>query len=94
MDISTMDVKKMAMLARLNVDDAKAQLFAQQFADIIKYMDILQNVDTDNIEPLSSPSCHTWFVRDDIVLDYSNSEDTLSNSPCQDDKYFVVPRIV
>jgi len=94
MDISKNDVKKMAMLARLNVDDVKAELLAQQYVDIIKYMQVLQSVNTDNIEPLCSPSCHEWAVREDIVKSHSNSTETLSNSPSSDGIYFVVPSII
>ncbi len=94
MAITTEDVQRMASLARLNIDAPTQELFAKQFADIINYMDILSEVNTDGIEPLYSPVLHDATLRQDGVHNEEKRSDVLSNAPQSDGQYFIVPRIV
>ncbi len=94
MAITKEDVQRMASLARLNIDAPTQELFAKQFADIINYMDILSEVNTDNIEPLYSPVLHEATLRPDAVQNEDKRSDVLSNAPQNDGQYFIVPRIV
>ncbi len=94
MSISIDDVQSMAKLARLNLDDDTEKLFAKQFADIINYMNVLSEVDTENVQPLYSPATHNTPLRPDEAHAKCTRQDVLQNSPSQDEQYFVVPRIV
>ncbi len=93
-NISLNDVQHMASLARLNVNDETAKLFAAQFADILSYMDTLAHEKTDDVEPLYSPVWHEGMLREDVAQNRATRGDVLSNSPKEHEQYFVVPRIV
>lgn len=92
--ISANDVEHMAQLSRLSINNEDINLFADQFGKILTYMDILQNIDTTNIEPLYSPALHTCPLREDKAKNKREKTDMLSNSPKTDGNYHVVPRIV
>lgn len=94
MPITRDDVRRMAQLARLDVDEATQDMFARQFGDILTYMDTLSRVDTTGVEPLYSPALHAGPVRPDVAQNRRQREDVLANAPEQNGEYFVVPRIV
>lgn len=97
MPVTQNDVTRMAALARLNIDAPTCERFTRQFADILTYMDVLGQVDTDGVEPLYSPSQHAEALRADAPADASRRharEAVLSGAPAQDGEYFIVPRIV
>ncbi len=94
MSITPQDVQRMASLARLRIDEPTQELFAKQFADIISYMDILAEVDTQGIEAMYSPSEHPTPLREDAACNEPKRAAVLSNAPKTDGQYFVVPRIV
>ena len=66
--ISREEVAHMAALSRLRVSDEEQKLFARQFGDILGYMDVLAQVDTDNVEPLYSPVQHAAQSREDQAV--------------------------
>ena len=94
MAILTSDLNHLCHLAKLSPDAATKERIANQFTDIVNYMDKLSEVNTDGIEPLYSPVMHESAVREDIVKIHQNSESILANAPETDGKYFIVPRIV
>lgn len=94
MPISTDDVQKMAALARLSIDAPTQERFARQFGDILQYMDVLRNIDTQGVEPLYSPVQHAEASRPDVAANVHQREQVLANAPHKDDTYFVVPRVV
>ena len=94
MPITQEDVRHMAQLARLDIDDSTQDLFTRQFADILTYMDALGQVDTSNVEPLYSPAQHVGPLRPDAAHNKRERQDVLANAPEKDEEYFVVPRIV
>lgn len=96
--ISQDDVRRMAALARLDVDTSTQERFTRQFADILAYMDVLAQVDTLGVEPLYSPALHEGLPRPDEARSHRTTDEVLSNAPearLHDDcPFFVVPRIV
>ncbi|WP_045219131.1 Asp-tRNA(Asn)/Glu-tRNA(Gln) amidotransferase subunit GatC [Desulfonatronum thioautotrophicum] len=94
MSISTDDAAKVAGLARLNPAQEKIEQFANQFNDILDYMQKLNELDTSGVEPLYSPVTHETVFRDDEVRREYSREELLDNAPETDGKYFIVPRIV
>ncbi len=93
-NINLNDVQHMASLARLDISAETAELFTKQFTDILVYMDTLAHVDTSQVEPLYSPVFHDGVCREDMANNESKRQDVLSNSPKDNEQYFVVPRIV
>ncbi|MFI3271572.1 MAG: Asp-tRNA(Asn)/Glu-tRNA(Gln) amidotransferase subunit GatC [Pseudomonadota bacterium] len=94
MKISTEQVTNMARLARLYLEPEQLEPLATQFGEIINYMDVLNGVDTEGIEPLYSPFQSATPVRQDAVNSHCTREDLLANAPQTDGDFFVVPRIV
>ncbi|ABB37822.1 glutamyl-tRNA(Gln) amidotransferase, C subunit [Oleidesulfovibrio alaskensis G20] len=94
MSISKEQVAAIAGLARLQLDEDKKELFAGQFAQILEYMDTLNEVDTDGVAPLYSPVQHATVYREDEVQRHCSREQVLANAPEEDGTFFIVPRIV
>lgn len=94
MPVTQDDVARMATLARLETDASTRELFSRQFAEIIAYMDILEQVDTQETAPLYTPAEHEETLREDAPLNRRRREEVLENAPEHDGRYFVVPRII
>ena len=92
--ISREEVAHMAALSRLRVSDEEQKLVARQFGDILGYMDVLAQVNTENVDPLYSPVQHAAEGREDRAVNRRSREEVLANAPEADGEYFIVPRIV
>ena len=84
----------MAQLSRLAVSKDEETLFSAQFAAILGYMDILNEVDVNGVAPLYSPVEHSFVPRADCAKHTRTHSEVLANAPARDESYFVVPRIV
>ncbi|MFP4070948.1 MAG: Asp-tRNA(Asn)/Glu-tRNA(Gln) amidotransferase subunit GatC [Desulfovibrionales bacterium] len=94
MKITPEEVRKIATLARLELDEDKVNLFAGQFDEILQYMDKLAELDTTEVEPMYTPVEHTSVLREDIVRKDYTREEILGNAPEEDGRYFIVPKIL
>jgi aspartyl-tRNA(Asn)/glutamyl-tRNA(Gln) amidotransferase subunit C len=94
MKISKDEVRAVAGLARLELADDKLELFAGQFNDILDYMELLGELDTEKVEPLYCPVAHESRMREDEVRKDYERDEVLSNAPDSDGRFFIVPRIV
>lgn len=88
------DVAKVAKLARLALTAEEQERFAHQMADILKYVDMLDEVDTSEIEPLAHPFAVENVFRADEVRPSLDRDDALKNAPQADGKFFLVPQII
>ncbi len=87
-------VKKIALLAKLRVDEKKLEDTKSEFNKILTWVEELGEVNTDNVEPLSSVNDEALTLREDIVTSGHISQDILKNAPEQEFGYFVVPKVV
>jgi aspartyl-tRNA(Asn)/glutamyl-tRNA(Gln) amidotransferase subunit C len=94
MKISKEQVKNIAYLARLELDDERVELFSKQLSQILEYMEKLSEVDTSNIDPLYSPVEHTTPYREDEVFCEYKREEVLQNAPEEDGEHYIVPKVV
>ena len=94
MTISPEDVAKIALLARLELDEETSALYAGQLGDVLDYMNTLNALDTQGVAPLYSPAEQTTVLRDDVVRKNCTREDILANAPENDGTFFIVPKIV
>lgn len=93
--ISTSDVKKLAALSALTLDDAEVATMQADLMQILGYVDQLQGVDTDGIEPTYQVNYLETVTRTDTVIDYGISHsELLKNAPKQDGESLVVPRVI
>lgn len=92
MDIQT--VKKVARLARLDVKDSEKQPVADKMTQIMKWIEQLGEVNTDNIEPLTGSADMELHLRKDDVTDGACADKVLANAPEENQGYFAVPKVV
>jgi len=87
-------VSTIAYLSRLSLNEEKGEKITKDLENIIKFVDQLENADTQNIEPLASPLEKTAKTRADEVTAQNRKEIFLERSPKSNDDYFLVPRVV
>ena len=87
-------VSTIAYLSRLALNEENGEKITQDLENIIKFVDQLENANTQNIEPLASPLEKTAKTRNDEVTAKNRKEAFLERSPKSNDDYFLVPRVV
>ena len=92
--ISMVEVDYIAHLARLSLSEEERQCFTDQLNVILDYMDKLNEVDTEGVEPTSHVLDIVNVFRDDEVQPSLSTEDLLANAPEIVNQYVVVPRAV
>lgn len=94
MAVSAEDVKKVAFLSRLRIDDDKLEATKDEFNKILNWIDELNEVDTDGVEPLVSVNQMNITMRKDVITEGDQVEAVLANAPLKEYGYFVVPKVV
>jgi aspartyl-tRNA(Asn)/glutamyl-tRNA(Gln) amidotransferase subunit C len=94
MSLTRDDVKKVARLSRLRMDDQQLDDLAPKLNTIIGFIEQLSEVDTDNVEPLSNVARSTLPLRDDVVNDGECRDAVLANAPESEEGFFAVPKVV
>ena len=94
MSVDNNTVKKIARLARINVDEDRREALAGELNAILSWIEELETVDTDNVEPLASVTGHSLPIRDDVVSDGNRQEQVIANAPETTSGFFVVPKVV
>jgi len=92
--VSEADVKKIARLSRLHVEDAACAPIAEDLNGILAWIEQLGEVDVEGVEPMTSAVDMPAPLRADKVSDGGKRDDVLKNAPKSDDGFFVVPRSV
>ncbi len=87
-------VRRIARLARIKVSDSDVQHLEGELTSILGFVDLLSEVDTDNVEPMTSAVDREMFERKDVVTDGGYPDDIVKNAPERDDHYFMVPKVV
>ncbi|MDD6825310.1 MAG: Asp-tRNA(Asn)/Glu-tRNA(Gln) amidotransferase subunit GatC [Oscillospiraceae bacterium] len=83
-----------AFLSRIKLDEKETEEMQKQMSEIVEFMDILNQVDTDYNESLMHTSEITNVMREDETSPSYEREDILKNAPCRNEEYFVVPKTV
>ena len=94
MSIDKNQVKKVAKLSRISLDDKNLESLSNDLASILKFVEQLNKLDTDKIEPLSSIVNKTLEPRRDKVNDSKIKDEILKNSPDKNENFFIVPKVV
>lgn len=92
--LSEDDIRKVADLARMNLSDSEVAELRPQLSKLIDYVAVLDEVDTENVEPMVHAIEQTNVFRDDTPDAPLSREDALANAPKTDGKYFLVPPII
>ena len=94
MTIDLKTIKHISKLSRISVDDAKANKLAGDLNSIFDFIEKLNELNTDNVEPLTSVEETTLKLRADEVKSENIKDQILKNSPEENEDFFVVPRVV
>ena len=94
MAITIKDVEHIAKLAKLEFTGAEKEKLTLQMNQILDYMEKLDSLDTDNIEPLSHVIELSNVFRSDEVKPGVSTEDALKNAPAKDEQFFKVPKVI
>lgn len=92
--VSREQVFHMARLSRLDIPDSEADLFVEQFGEIMEHMNKLRGQDTQGIKPMFSPLENCSITRTDNAKRIRTREEILANAPETDGEAFIVPKIV
>lgn len=94
MSVSKEDVLYVAHLARLRLSGEEAENLKKDMNSILGYMEKLNELDTDHVEPLEHVTEQPAILRKDEAKDPIPHEDALKNAPDADSDYFRVPRVI
>ena len=94
MSVTRKEVEHIAELARLTFKDEELENFTHQLNDILAYMEQLNEIDTENVEPLLYPIEDSNVFREDICKPSIDREQALKNAPEQDGEFFKVPKVI
>lgn len=94
MQINEATVRKIAKLARIKVTDEETKSLEGELSSILTWVEQLNEVDTDDVEPLTSVVETTMKKREDVVTDGGYAQRVTKNAPLSEDNFFVVPKVV
>ena len=94
MSIDLKTIKHISKLSRISVDEKKAEKLAGDLNSIFDFIEKLNELKTDNIEPLTSVAETTLKLRSDEVKSKNIKDQIVKNSPQDNEDYFVVPKVI
>jgi aspartyl-tRNA(Asn)/glutamyl-tRNA(Gln) amidotransferase subunit C len=94
MSVDTATVRRIARLARIAVSDEEVARLEGELSTILDWVEQLGEVDTADVEPMTSVIPMTMKKRADEVTDGEKAGDVVANAPSSEDNFFVVPKVV
>jgi len=87
-------IDHIANLSRLEFEGEKKEAIKEDLGRITTFMDKLQEVDTEGVEPLIFMTDEVNRLRDDVVEDTVSKDEALKNAPKKDSDYFRIPKVL
>ncbi|KCZ57251.1 glutamyl-tRNA amidotransferase subunit C [Hyphomonas beringensis] len=94
MSVTKDDVRKVARLSRIAVTEEHVEDLTGELNSIMGWIDQLNEVDVDGVEPMTSVVETKLPMREDVVTDGNIQDQVLANAPRSEDGFFVVPKAV
>ena len=94
MSIDKNQVKKVAKLSRISLDDKKLESLSKDLASILNFVEELNKIDTNKTKPLTSVVDKTLKPEKDKINDGKIKDQILKNSPDKNEDFFIVPKVV
>ena len=94
MKVNNKLVEHLAHLSRLDFDDDSKEKMKFDFEKMLDFVAKLEEVDTDNVEPLSYMSSELNILREDKVEQVLTQEQALKNAPVNDTDYIRIPKVI
>ncbi|MEQ1718074.1 MAG: Asp-tRNA(Asn)/Glu-tRNA(Gln) amidotransferase subunit GatC [Hyphomicrobium sp.] len=94
MQVDAKTVRRIARLARIKITDAEAQGLEKELTQILEWVEQLDEVDTNDVEPMTRVVPIALKKRADKVTDGEKADDVTANAPMTEDHFYVVPKVV
>lgn len=94
MSVDQATVRRIARLARIRISDNEVPKLEGELNHILGWIEMMDEVDTDNVEPMTSVVETTVRLREDVVSDGGYPEQVTGNAPATDENFFMVPKVV
>ena len=94
MSVTKDDVRKIARLSRIAVPEDQMESLAEDLSGIMGWIEQLNEVDIEGVEPMTSVVAAKLPLREDVVTDGNIQDQVLANAPKSDEGFFVVPKAV
>ena len=94
MKIDKNTINKIARLSRIKLDDKESEDYIKDLNSILNWVEQLNEVNTENVEPLSNISSSILPKREDVANDVNSSNEILENAPDKLEGFFAVPKVV
>ncbi len=94
MSVDTATVRHIARLARIAVSDAEAEALVPELNNILGWIEQLQEVDVEGIEPMTAVIPNQLRLREDAVTDGGRQGEVLANAPVAEHGFFAVPKVI
>jgi len=87
-------IDKLANLAKLSFDDAEKDQLKKDLQNMLNFINQVNEVDTEGVEPLIHINTQYNNFRKDVALHLSTKAETLSNAPEKNEDFFLVPKVI
>ncbi|NNJ96095.1 MAG: Asp-tRNA(Asn)/Glu-tRNA(Gln) amidotransferase subunit GatC [Gammaproteobacteria bacterium] len=94
MSLDANDIKAIAKLARLKIDEADVPGYATNLSNILDLVEHMNSVDTEGVVPMSHPLDVAQRLREDIVTETNQRDELQKNAPAVQDGLYLVPRVI
>jgi aspartyl-tRNA(Asn)/glutamyl-tRNA(Gln) amidotransferase subunit C len=94
MAVDANTVRRVARLARIHEPEERLEVLAGELNTIMGWIDMLNEVDVEGVEPMTSAVETTLPLREDVVSDGGDVQRIVANAPKSADGFFVVPKVV
>ena len=94
MSVDAATVRHIAKLARIAVSDEEVAALAPELSNILGWVEQLQEVDVEGVEPMTAVIPNALRLRDDEVTDGGIQVDVLANAPAAEHGFFAVPKVI
>ena len=94
MSVDTTTVRRIAHLARIAVAEDEVEHLKNELNGILAFVEQLQEVDVEGVEPMTSVTPMAMKKREDVVTDGGIADDIVKNAPATEDHFFLVPKVV
>jgi len=92
--LSDAEMNKLAKLARLSLDEKDRQEFGSQLEKLLSYMENLQKLDLEDVEPMTGFSAGDVPLRKDEAGESLDRESAFANAPQEDQDHFAIPKVM
>ena len=94
MEFDKNSLLKLGKLSKIKIDDNKLSSLSKDLGSILNFIDRLQSLDTEEVDPTSNSLDQPLVMRDDIAIDKNSANEILENAPEKELDFFSVPKVI